>query len=155
MTAALCRTPSRSGVLRGTVLLLLALAACGDEDGWPPPADVVERGEAIYQQHCAVCHGPEGEGEPGWQTQNPDLTFPAPPHDATGHTWHHGDGLLFRIVRDGGETIESPSFRSRMPAFGHLLSDTEIREVITYLKTLWGPEEREFQEGMSKVDPFP
>ena len=123
--------------------------------GWPPPPEVVERGRAIYQARCAVCHGANGEGEPNWQEQNLDGTYPAPPHDSSGHTWHHADGLLFEIVRDGGSQFETATFRSRMPAWGEVLSDEEIREVLTYLKTLWGPEDRAFQAEVSERDPFP
>lgn len=123
--------------------------------GWPPAADIVERGGVIYRTHCAVCHGQDGEGEPNWTVQNADGTYPAPPHDSSGHTWHHSDGLLFEIVRDGGSRFETASFRSRMPAWGDVLSDEEIRAVITYLKTLWGSEERAFQAEVSDRDPFP
>lgn len=123
--------------------------------GWPPPADVVERGRTVYEANCAVCHGANGEGEPNWKVQNDDLTYPAPPHDETGHTWHHADGLLFEIVHDGGSQLDSPTFRSRMPEWGEVLSDDEIRAVITYLKTLWGPDERGFQAEVSEGNPFP
>jgi mono/diheme cytochrome c family protein len=42
-----------------------------------------------------------------------------------------------------------------MPAFGHTLSDNEIKAVLLYLKSLWGPQERAFQAEVSKHDPFP
>ena len=96
-----------------------------DAPGWPPPAVFLERGGAIYQASCASCHGRRGEGEPNWKTPNADGTYPAPPHDASGHTWHHTDALLFEIVRDGGSRYNSASFRSRMPAWGTTLSDDE------------------------------
>lgn len=123
--------------------------------GWPPPRDVIARGRLVYQSNCVTCHGANGEGEPNWKVQHPDGAYPAPPHDATGHTWHHSDGLLFEIVRDGGARFESPTFRSRMPAWGANLSDEEIRAVITYLKSLWGSRERAFQAEMSRDQPFP
>ena len=149
----------------GTLVLSVGLfAGCGlldgDEQaeevaGWPPPADLVTRGSAVYEANCAVCHGANGEGEPNWKVQNDDLTYPAPPHDETGHTWHHADELLFEIVRDGGSQLDSSTFRSRMPAWGEVLSDEEIQAVIIYLKTLWGPEERAFQAEVSEGNPFP
>ena len=141
--------------------LFLVLSPFGGDDGqsdltgWPPPPDVVERGQTIYRAQCAACHGQNGEGEPNWTLQNADGTYPAPPHDSSGHTWHHPDGQLFEIVRDGGAQFESGSFRSRMPAWGETLTDEEIRAVLTYLKTLWGPDERAFQAEVSERDPFP
>jgi len=125
------------------------------EAGWPPPAEVVALGRAVYQANCAVCHGQSGEGEPNWKTPNADGTYPAPPHDSTGHTWHHSDSLLSEIVREGGSRFNSASFRSSMPAWGGVLTGEQIEAVIAYLKTLWGPEERAFQAEVSEQDPLP
>lgn len=117
-------------------------------------AQAVAQGRAIYQANCASCHGPKGEGAPNWKTRNPDDTLPPPPHDVSGHTWHHADGLLYRIVRDGGTIYESPGFKSAMPAWGGRLTDTDIRAVITYVKSLWGPRERKIQAEVSEQDPY-
>lgn len=126
-------------------------------EGGIQPLDMeqVEKGRGVYQTNCAQCHGLRGEGQPNWRQRNPDGTYPAPPHDATGHTWHHSDGLLYRIVRDGGQIYEDPGFKSAMPTFGDRLNPEEIRAVITYLKSLWGPQERAFQAQVSLADPFP
>ena len=112
---------------------------------WPPPSRVVALGRSAYQANCAVCHGVNGEGEPNWKTKNADGTYPAPPHDGSGHTWHHPDRVLLEIVGDGGSRFNNETFRSRMLAWREVLTDEEIRAVITYLKTFWGPEERAFQ----------
>jgi Cytochrome c len=61
--------------------------------------------------------------------------------NSDGHTWHHSDGLLFRIVKKDGASFNIPGFHSGMPAFEDRLSDEEIRSVINYLKTFWGPQE--------------
>lgn len=116
---------------------------------------VVQRGRAVYQAYCAQCHGANAEGQPNWRQQNADTTYPPPPHDSTGHTWHHSDGLLYRIVRDGGKFYEDPGFKSAMPALGDRLSPEEIRAVISYLKSLWGSKERSFQAQVSLEEPFP
>ncbi|MCH7712033.1 MAG: cytochrome c [Chloroflexi bacterium] len=115
----------------------------------------IERGRAVYQANCAQCHGANAEGQASWLQRNLDGTLKAPAHDVTGHTWHHSDGLLFRIVRDGGMVYETTGFKSGMPGFGDRLNSEEIRAVITYLKSLWGPEERSFQKEGSLRDPFP
>ncbi len=105
-------------------------------------------GSAVYARHCASCHGARGEGEPDWQVERADGTLPAPPHDASGHTWHHADAELIRIIRDGG-TVYMPN--SRMPAFGETLSPAEIQAVLDYIKaSFWGPRERVYQADVSR-----
>jgi mono/diheme cytochrome c family protein len=96
----------------------------------------VAQGQVVYQTFCAQCHGLLGEGQPNWQQRHSDGSYPPPPHDSSGHTWHHSDGLLYRIVRDGGRIYKDPGFKSGMPAFGDRLSPKEIRAVIAYLKSL-------------------
>jgi mono/diheme cytochrome c family protein len=110
----------------------------------PPVPDLdlaaVVRGEELYRQHCAVCHGPDLAGDPGWRTPNEDGSYPPPPQDATGHTWHHPDRLLVQIV-----TGEADFPESRMPDFAGVLTEQEVRDILDYLKSSWGPEERAFQ----------
>lgn len=149
-------TPKRMAMaVAATALVTLALAACGSGGAASAPSNQVVRGRAVYQANCAACHGPSGEGQPDWRRQNPDETYPPPPHDASGHTWHHGDGLLFRIVRDGGKIYETPGFKSAMPSFGERLTEQEIRTVLSYLKTLWTEEQRAAQAEASTGDPLP
>jgi mono/diheme cytochrome c family protein len=130
-------------------------ASTADQLVQPLDLKSVEIGRGVYRANCAQCHGLKGEGQPNWRQQNAEGTYPPPPHDSTGHTWHHADGLLYRIVRDGGKIYEDPGFKSAMPAFGERLNPEEIRAVITYLKSLWGPRERAFQAEVSLADPFP
>ncbi len=47
-------------------------------------ADRVNSGRAIYQQHCASCHGANAEGAPNWQERDAHGELPAPPHNAEG-----------------------------------------------------------------------
>jgi mono/diheme cytochrome c family protein len=112
-------------------------------------------GRSLYQTYCAGCHGARGEGQPDWKTKKPDGVYPAPPHDASGHTWHHTDGLLFRIVRNGGQATGPADFKSGMPAMKDTLSDAQIIATLEYIKTFWGPDEREFQSGITRNDRYP
>jgi hypothetical protein len=62
----------------------------------PPQADPnntsqVAMGQELYVSFCAGCHGANLEGQPDWQKRLPLGNLPAPPHDQTGHTWHHPD----------------------------------------------------------------
>lgn len=116
----------------------------------PDDADVVARGQSIYNAECASCHGADLHGQPNWRTQNPDGTLPAPPHDASGHTWHHPDKLLFNITRDGGAAGAPPGFKSAMPAFGGKLADADIWAVLSYIKSRWPAEIQRRHTDMSR-----
>ena len=98
-------------------------------------------GGRLYAQHCASCHGANLEGQPDWRKRLPNGRFPAPPHDASGHTWHHPDEVLFAITKHGLVPPYAPAgYQSDMPAFGGKLSDPEIRAVLAYIESRWSPE---------------
>ena len=99
----------------------------------------VARGKALYEQQCMACHGKELEGQPEWQSRNARGRLPAPPHDDSGHTWHHDDGVLFEITKYGVAKFASPGYESDMPAFGDRMSDDEIAATLAYIKSRWSP----------------
>lgn len=117
--------------------------------------DLVVKGEAIYQQYCAACHGVKGESKPGWQDRDVIGELPPPPHDPSGHTWKHSDAMLYRMIRNGWRDPFNKTQRLTMPAYKDVLSPAEIKAVVTYLKSLWTPEQREYQREESKAHPFP
>ena len=135
------------------ISMLIWVAGCGATEVSVTPQ--IEQGKQVYLQNCAACHGNTGEGQPNWMVRGADGRYPAPPHDNTGHTWHHSDGLLFRIVKHGGASLNIPNFESGMPAFEGKLQDQEIQAVIIYLKTLWTLEQQDAQRENSQRDPFP
>lgn len=106
------------------------------------PTDIaqVARGKAVYAERCASCHGARLEGQPNWQSRKPDGRLPAPPHDASGHTWHHPDADLFNIAKQGIAALAPPGYESDMPAFGGVLSDADLWAVLAFIKSSW-PEE--------------
>ncbi|MER3356382.1 MAG: c-type cytochrome [Hoeflea sp. D1-CHI-28] len=96
------------------------------------------QGRALYQTHCASCHGKNLEGQADWQIRLPNGRLPAPPHDRTGHTWHHPDEHLFRITKFGIVPPLAPEgYESDMPAFGDVLSDDEIWSALNFIKSTW------------------
>lgn len=103
---------------------------------WRDAAAVAE-GAAIYAEHCAACHGAELEGEPDWRSPKPSGRLPAPPHDATGHTWHHPDTQLFAITKHGTAALVGGDYQSDMAGFGDVLSDDQILAVLAYIKSTW------------------
>ena len=117
--------------------------------------DQVQAGRAVYQQYCASCHGAKAQGAPNWQERDEHGELPAPPHDAEGHTWRHSDAELYGMVSKGWRDPFNKTTRLTMPAFGDVLSLQQIGAVITYLKTLWTPEQRSFQSEESRDHPFP
>jgi mono/diheme cytochrome c family protein len=132
----------------------VALAQAAQPDTRPSDGLVVS-GRAIYQQYCAACHGAKGEGQPGWQQRDALGELPPPPHGPEGHTWKHGDGMLYRIIRDGWRDPFNKTKRLTMPAYKDVLSPGETKAVIAYLKTLWTPEQRSIQREESEQHPFP
>ncbi len=112
-----------------------ALAGCGEPR---PDPEQIARGKKIYVQHCATCHGMKLEGQPNWQARLPNGRMPAPPHDESGHTWHHTDQVLFGITKNGLVPPYAPKgYESDMPAFAGTLTDNEIWAVLAYLNGHW------------------
>ena len=116
----------------------------------PHDQDLVAAGQPIYAEACAECHGDKLQGETGdWRMRKENGTLPAPPHDETGHTWHHADQILFDYTKLGGAGIAPPGFKSGMPPFEGILSDREIVAVLAFIKSTWPAEQRRHQK---KVD---
>lgn len=113
-----------------------------ENGAWPDPNDpeLVARGEPLYAQYCASCHGANLEGEANWRERRPDGSLPAPPHDETGHTWHHPDSLLIDYTLRGGAAFAQGRFESRMPGFEDQLSREQVIAIIAFIKSTW-PEE--------------
>lgn len=137
----------RSRPLAVTLALLVSAAAIGvyavhGQRGAatlldPGDPDLVARGAALYAQRCATCHGPGLEGEADWRKRRADGTMPAPPHDETGHTWHHPDELLFRLTKFGPAALAGGGYASTMPGFAETMSDAEIVAVLSFIKSAW------------------
>ncbi len=111
----------------------------------PTPATGAMRGAALYAEHCAACHGANLEGQPNWRTRRPDGRLPAPPHDETGHTWHHPDHVLFAVTKRGTAAMTSPNYQTDMRGFGDVLSDEDIWAVLDFIKSRWPEEIRKRQ----------
>ncbi|HXF45339.1 MAG TPA: cytochrome c [Burkholderiaceae bacterium] len=124
----------------------LAMAACS-RSGSPVPdlndAARLAAGRSVYARHCAACHGARLEGQPNWTTRRADGRLPAPPHDDSGHTWHHPMQVLFAITKHGLTPPHAPAgYESDMPAFGGTLTDEEIWNVLAFIRSRWSVEVR-------------
>ncbi len=99
-------------------------------------------GKKAYDAQCAACHGANLEGQSNWRQRLPSGELPAPPHDASGHTWHHPDQWLFDITKHGTLRFAPPGYKSTMKGFADVLSDAEITAVLAFIKASWPPEIR-------------
>src|SRR5690554_1389540 len=113
----------------------------------------VAYGRTLYVSHCAACHGAKLEGQPNWRDRRADGRLPAPPHDESGHTWHHPDTVLFDMTRNGlvaGRTAPE-GYVSDMPAYQGILSDAEIIAVLAYIKSTWSKETLDLQMEVNRT----
>ncbi len=110
-----------------------------DETARIPYGDraVVARGAVVYAEACAVCHGKKLEGQPNWRERLPSGRLPAPPHDESGHTWHHNDDHLFKVTKYGVAAFAPAGYESVMPGFENQLSDADILASLAYIKAQW------------------
>lgn len=128
------RWPVTLGI--GVVFLTLA-AACGGTVR-PTLSSQEEIGRTLYEGFCIQCH----------EAANNGTGRLAPPHGPQGHTWHHPDAEIIGTVLG---RLNSPG--RAMPSFQGKLSEGEVVAILAYLKTNWTPEQREFQEEVTRY-PF-
>lgn len=91
--------------------------------------DVLDRGRRTYELQCAQCHGDSGEGAPGIYPAlagNRAVTMALPAN-------------VIKAVLSGGYL---PATRGNprpygMPPFAHVLSDSEIADVVTFIRSAW------------------
>jgi len=88
------------------------------------------RGQAVYDQQCAYCHGAEGQGRSG--------AFPALAGNRA--VLAASPRNLVQIVRHGGflpATAGNPR-PFGMPPFAHVLDDADILAVLGFVRGSWG-----------------
>ncbi|MEO8187639.1 MAG: cytochrome c [Burkholderiaceae bacterium] len=139
-------------ILTIAALPVWAITACTEAPRADPSnALQVTSGQAIYAANCASCHGANLEGQPEWKSRRANGRMPAPPHDDTGHTWHHPDDILFGITKVGvASPYAPPGYQSDMPAFGGKLTDQQIWDVLAYITSRWSPRARAAQAQIQK-----
>ncbi len=121
--------------------------------GGGPSSDDAEQlalGREVYTDACASCHGANLEGQPNWKVRQANGRLPAPPHDDTGHTWHHPDQVLFEMTKLGVETFGPEGYESDMLGFADILSDDRIWAVLAYIKSTWPANIRARQDSLTQ-----
>ncbi len=102
--------------------------------GKPSQSPMLPRGEQLFVQHCASCHGANGQG---LQVQG-SVALPALAGNRA-VTMHHTANLV-RIILAGGyapSTAGNPR-PFGMPPFVHVLNDEDIAAVTSYIRFSWG-----------------
>ena len=124
-------------------IVVLGRLMGGGESG--PSPERLALGRQVYGEFCAACHGAELEGQPNWRQRGADGLLPGPPHDASGHTWHHPDEQLFFITKHGTAALAGADYKTSMIGFGEVLDDEEIGAVLDFIKSRWPPDIRRRQ----------
>ena len=135
MLLALLGVATVGGIIAAATLYW---SAAPDIQANPDAPDQVSLGKTVYADNCASCHGASLEGQADWRIRKSDGRLPAPPHDETGHTWHHPDEQLFRITKLGLKPPLAPDgYESDMPAFEGTLTDEQIWAALAFIKSTW------------------
>lgn len=138
-------------ILMACLLLVLVLSGCGSSENAATRAASLERpavpseyadktnpfgsdtaaiedGRAIYKQNCVTCHGERGMGDgPAAGGLNPK------PQPLAANQEGLEDDYLYWRISEGG--LKAP-FSSSMPGWKSILSEEEIWQVISYLRTM-------------------
>ena len=129
------------GFTKGALAVLLALPAAPASADHELENRDLRNGQTLYARECASCHGADLEGQPNWRRIGKDGVMPAPPHDESGHTWHHDNQLLFNYTKLGGkaalEAVGVSGVKSGMPGFSGTLSDDAMWDVLAYIRSTW------------------
>lgn len=100
--------------IRAAALILLAASIAA-------PVFAQSAGEATYKAKCAMCHGPDGAAATpvGKMMKVPSFKDPAAKAAS--------EASLIAITKDG---------KGKMPAYNGKLTDAQIKEVVSYIRTL-------------------
>jgi mono/diheme cytochrome c family protein len=98
------------------------------------PQDVRARGEAIYKDKCAGCHGAQGEGA----TAGDGVAYV--PLAGNRKVLLASPTNLLHVLVDGGfpPTTSGNPRPFGMPPFGTTLNDAELAAVASYVRNAWG-----------------
>ena len=125
----------------GTLLTLAALLALAGAAGAAEPAlksvncapagnlrGDAARGATLHREHCAECHGPDGKAEVIV------MHMDVPPKDQSDAAYMGTlpDAFLYLAICRGGEAVGRNFI---MPAWGGVLSDPDIRDLVAFIRT--------------------
>jgi len=106
----------------------------------------LERGNQLFNEHCASCHGQDGIGQ---DTDSPmggrkgDLIL-APAMDSTGHAMAHHENALFFVTKHGSAWTA----RSPMVGWEDRLDDRQMVDIVHWIRSSWTPVQQDRQARM-------
>ena len=105
----------------GISTMALALALLGVVIFFSVSAHAQDTGAALYKAKCAACHGADGKGETSMGKANKlrDLSSP--------DVQKQSDAELTTIIESG---------KGKMPAYGKSLKPDQVKELLTYIRSL-------------------
>ena len=109
----------------------------------------ITKGELLYNQYCASCHMSNLSGAKNWKGKDKDGHNLSPPLNGSGHTWHHSDELLHRIIKYGLVNLVK-NYKGKMVGFSDKMNDKQIDSVLSYIKSHWEDEIYDKQISISK-----
>ena len=133
--------------LATTVALLVACSKEGEQKAAAPVTatavrqfdpESVTRGARVFEQNCVVCHGPQAQGHPDWQTPSDGSFAAAPPLNGTGNDWKRSRSMLAATIQDGVRRKSDNEII--MPAWKGRLSERDVEDVLNWLQSLWPAE---------------
>lgn len=123
---------TKSKIMVALTLCLFSWASqTGASERWYSEEQVA-RGEKLFRQNCAICHGQNAEATPNWKQTDANGNYPPPPLNGTAHAWHHDLDLLRRTIREGGKALGGV-----MPGFADRLDAGEIDSIIAFFQSKW------------------
>lgn len=94
-----------------------------------------DKGQRIYKQYCISCHGLEGKGDGDRAIK--ERLDPRPRVHANGNYMNRiPNERFFRVIKFGGRAI---NFSHIMPQWQHILSDNDINNVLSHIRSLADP----------------
>ena len=95
-----------------------------------PVAGAAERADDVYKTYCWQCHGMQGNG---MGVNIPDMSVQPRDHTDSKEMGARSDAELFKAIKEGGRSIDKSLL---MPAWGGVLNDDQIKDLVRYLREL-------------------
>ncbi len=104
-------------------------------------------GKKLYTTYCSTCHGESGKGDGVCSTCHGEsgkgdgvagASLPVKPADHTNGAVMNklNDKFLQDIISKGGGAVGKSTF---MPSWGGALNDSQVRDVVAYIRSLANP----------------
>jgi mono/diheme cytochrome c family protein len=105
-------------------------AAAANRDATDEHNQSAARGQALYGRYCAACHQADGNGLTG--------AFPGLKGNAVVNRDDATKHIQVLLHGEPAGRVAGVVYSSPMPAFGEILKDSEVADIINYERSAWG-----------------